>query len=623
MASEKPTKSNELDAELCQAALDEMLVTGNQEYTWSTEATDENDSVLKLARVLGQAGSKLGANVLPSKLHYFHLEPMTAHFMQGVAAPVIVAHIGKEGVVSCQLLEPMAGARNPPEPTFSVATILSKNTYHVFNRTMSALVVVNSGMASHVVVVQLHKLGKSRKAAGTDMRAKIEASADAMQEVRALAKLYSVAEDQMLTRVVWWCQGRTTDLVTTIKQLHRANPADYFGLANARITKDTDVKAYLTNVYQVLASAVLSDKRLSDHQKALKDAYTKFIKNKLKTQSAIVNGVWYASEWLQVILFCIVANAKKQQEEKVTLEKVKEWLGNKLGPMMAKVELLYKQEDPEETDVDPLIVTEEEEEEEDVPKKTPRKPKTPKKRQVEEEVVEMDLDDVSKRVRFEDEINKELEEAAMLCAPEIAEAERKQQEEAKRRQEEHDKLAEKLKADYGNAQVSDFGELAQKLSQTRAWNSCGEMDVFVPRLEVLSKEYLGPRVNKSSPDKVAFTDTCRKMLTELHNVENLEDKKGFVQTNADSCKATRLNGQDDVYVIKGDRFTRVSAFCVYKKDAASVAKGGNSLGTKCVRSELSCSIVYFGDLQALGALQKRFKDHPVFGPNTTSVIVRE
>lgn len=630
MASEKPTKSNEIDAKLCQAALEEMTVTGNQEYKWSTEA-DENDPVLELARELGKAGSKVGASV-PSKLHYVHLEPMSAHFMQGVVAPVIVANIGSEGVVSCQLLEPMAGTRNPPDATFGVATILSKNQAHVFNRNMSALVIVNSGVASDVVVVQLQKLGKSRKAKGTDMRAKIEASADAMQAVRDLAKLYAVAEDQMLTRVVWWCQGRTSDLVNTIKQLNRSNPADYFGVANARIKQDMDMKTYLINVYQVLVSVVLSDKRLGEHQKALKDALTDFIaKKKLKGSfSTIGNGISTPAQWLQVILFCVVANVKKQQEKLdtkkqdnvVTLENVKEWLGSKLGPMMANVELLFTEEDPEETDYDPLIVRDDEEEE-DVPKKTPKKPKTPKKRPVEEEVVEMDLDDTSKRVRFEEELNKELEEAALLCAPEIAEAERRQQEAEKRRQEEHEKLVKKLKADFDNPSVSDFAALAKQVSETRAWNSCGEMETFVPRLEVLSKEYLGARVNKSSPDKVAFSDLCRKMLLELHNVENLEDKKGFVQPNADSFKATRLNGQEDVYVIKGDRFTRVSAFCVYKKDAASVAKGGNPLGTKCVRSELSCSIVYFGDMTALGALQKRFQDHPVFGPNTTCVIIRE
>lgn len=635
MSAEKPAK-NELDAELCQSALDDILVSGNSEYSWSTEATDENDSVLKLARMLGQAGSKLGANVLPSKLRHLHMDPMSAQFMQGLTAPIIVANIGKEGVISVQLMEPMAGSRNPPEPTFSVATILTKNTYHVFNRNMPALSILNSGAPCHVVVVQLHKLGKSRKPAGTDMRAKIEANADAMQEVRALAKFYNIPDDQMLTRVVWWCQGRTTDLVTTIKQLFRTNPADYFGLTNARITKDVDVKAYLTNVCQVLTSAVLLDKRLGDHQKALKDAYSKFIKNKLKIQTCYVDGATTAAEWLQILLFCVVANVKKQQEEKTPLDKVKEWLGPKLGTMMAKVELLYQTLD-EETDIDPLIVTEEEEEgdeEEDVPKKrikqekAPRKPKSTKKRVVEEpsdpeptkkpQVVEMDLD--------EDKINQELEDISAFCATEIAEMHKKHKEEEekeRKRQEEHDKAVLRLKEQYSDPSVAEFGPLAKQLSETRSWMVCGDMDRFAPRLEVLSKVYLGPRVNAQSPNQAAFTDTCRKMLMSLHDVEALEDKKGFVQSSADNCISTRLNGQDDVYLIRGDRFTRVSAFCVYKKPADVVAKGASPFGSKCLRSEMALSIVYFGPIEALAALKQRFEAHPLFGANTTSVIMRQ
>ncbi len=640
MAETKTKSTGELDPVLCERARDELHTREAMSSQWELDK-HQDSAVMQLVKALAGFGGKVGSNPQPKAVQCLRVGPNSFEDFpedksgNPLSFPLIVANLGSAQARVTQM-DPEGASRNPPVAVFNTPIVLEPLSFRVIVRKLPSLRIDTGGCAVDILVVQVQSGAKNKRAPAQDLRQKIASNEEAMAEIKKLAPVYQIPEDQMLVRVVWWLTGRQTNVVTGIKQLNRSKPAEYFDVCKARLSpKTTDLEKYLVNIANLLHTLVVTDVNLVKHGKELKDAYSKFCKAKLGFMNCTVEGLSVESSqalWFQVLLFCVVANVKLQHPEAITLEKVQELLGKKMEKMktlLAKVFAYAERPDDEEPD-DNIIVAESSEEEaeeerepiangspaiapsrfiedeaseDDTPKEKPkkRKPKADKKPKAEKKP--KSEGEPKKKLKKEpapveddfdlgDGLAEELDTEMKLIEKQLAQ--------------DHERYKANLEEAKTDMSFSEFGQLSQNLAQTRNLFRIGVSSVVKPRLEISLKEYLCMR----GTEKPTLAPAASKFIMDLMSVEQQEDKKSLVQLNPESCQDRVVAVNDDpnfhAYMVHGDRLARLAPFCVYHKDEASKAKG-SLYGSKFKVSELSTEVMYFGDVQILESLEKKLK----------------
>ena len=636
MAETKTKSTGELDPVLCERARDELQAREALSSQWELE-TNQDTAVMQLVKALAGFGGKVGSNPQPKAVECLRVGPNSArNFPESksdspLSFPLIVANLSSAQVRVTQM-DPEGAKRNPPVAVFNSPIVLEPQSFRVVHKKLPCLRVDTGASAVDILVVQVQSGAKNKRAPAQDLRQKIVSNEEAMAEIKKLAPVYQIPEDQMVVRVVWWLTGRQTNVVTGIKQLNRSKPADYFDVCKARV-KATDLEKYLVNIANLLHTLVVTDANLVKHGKELKEAYSKFCKAKLSFMNCTVEGLNAESSqalWFQVLLFCVVANVKLQHPDAITLEKVQELLGKKMEKMktlLAKVFAYADRPDDEEADENIIVAessSEEEDEsvvndspalapsrfiedeasEDDTPKEKPkkRKPKEKKTKKPKAEKAKSE-EEPKKKLKKEpapveddfdlgDGLAEELDTEMKIIEQQVAN--------------DHEKYKADLEQAKNDMSFTEFGPLSQNLAQTRNLFQIGVSSVVKPRLEISLKEYLCMR----GTDKPTLAPAASKFIMELMSVEQQEDKKSLVQPSPEACQDRDVGVNNDsgfrAYMVHGDRLARLAPFCVYHKDEAAKAKG-SLYGSKFKVSELSTEVMYFGDVQILESLEKKLK----------------
>ena len=644
MAETKTKSTNELDPTLCERAREELQTRESMSSQWEL---DENQSspVIQLVKALAGFGGKVGSNPQPRAVTSIRVLPnSTKNLPDAINAdpltfPSIVANLSSN-VVRVTQMDPEGASRTPPTPVFNTAVLLDPQSFRVMPKKLPMMRFDTGAAEADVLVVQIKSGAKGKRAPAQDLRQKIESNEEAMAEVKKLAPVYGINEEQMTTRAVWWLTGRQTNIVTGIKQLNRSKPADYFDVCKARVNpKTTDLDKYLVNIANLLSAVVMADANLVKHGKELKDAYSKFCKNKLGFMNCTVEGLHADSPhalWLQVLIFCVVANVKLQHPDAITLEKAQDLLGKKMEKMKTLLTKVfeYAERPPEEEPDDNIIVGESSEEEPESPKH-PVANGAPKSRFVEDEASDAGSEDDTPKVKPKKRKPKEkkptegdskkkpkkekaADEPKKKLKPEEPETddfdlngglEQELDDEMKKLEkqmaDDHEKFKTKLEQVKDDMAFTEFGQLAQNLAQTRSLTRIGTSATVTPRLEIRVNECLHMRGAKPT-----LAPAAGKFIMELMSVEQQEEKRSFVQPNAEACQDYVVGVNDDpkfqAFMVSGERLSRLAPFCVYHKDEAAKAKG-SLYGSKFKVSELCAEVMYFGDAHILESLEKKLK----------------
>lgn len=651
MAETKTKSSNELDPTLCERAREELQTREAISSQWELDE-NQNSHVVQLVKALAGFGGKVGSNPQPKAVQCIRVGPNSTknipdvNTSQPMSFPIIVANLSTT-VVRVTQMDPEGASRTPPTPVFSTTVLLDPQSFRVMIKKLPMMRFDTGAAEADVLVVQVKSGSKGKRAPAQDLRQKIESNEEAMAEIKKLAPVYAINDEQMLTRAVWWLTGRQTNIVTGIKQLNRSKPADYFDVCKARVNpKTTDLDKYLVNIANLLHTVVMADANLVKHGKELKDAYSKFCKNKLGFMNCTVEGLHADSPhalWLQVLIFCVVANAKLQHPDAISLEKAQDLLGKKMEKMKTLLTKVfeYAERPAEEEPDDNIIVGESSDDEPESPKHpvangSPRivsnrfvedeaseagseddtpKVKPKKRKPKEKKPAEGDSKKKPKEKKSADEPKKKLKPEPKVQEPEaddfdlndtlVQELDDEMKKLEKQMAEDHEKFKAKLEQVKDDMTFNEFGQLAQNLAQTRSLTRIGTSATVTPRLEIRLNECLHMRGAKPT-----LAPAAGRFIMELMSVEQQEEKRSFVQPNAEACQDYVVGVNDDpkfqAFMVHGERLARLAPFCVYHKDEASKAKG-SLYGSKFKVSELCAEVMYFGDALILESLEKKLK----------------